>query len=391
MPPEYFTGYAAGTGTGAAPSFAFQDNFTDTDGVDLDAHTPDVDESGNGWTSRSGNFEIQNNKAEPQGTAGAADYLETFDTGSPDGTLQADVTVTGGTAWAGLAFRWSDNNNFWRVIISAGGTGGGYLQKRVAGSYVTAGRWGTASARTAAIRVEISGDNIQVFEDGAIVLDVEENFNNTATAHGLFSQSTAIGAAIDNLSFDETADLQSFTTAFADTFPDTNGTDLDAHTPDTDLSTLGWSQKSGTIEIQSNKAVKVGTSPGGPLFVSAFDGGDADGILEADCEIAHTGTTTMGLVWRYQDNDNLWAILVRSSTSNRIMRRASGAWNEEDSWSPNGDAAFRITFFGDNINVYQDGVWVAYAVNSAFNTETEHGIRLPDDTTATVDNLVFKR
>jgi hypothetical protein len=66
------------------------DTFTDANGTDLTAHTPDVDLNGAGWiSSTGGGFGINSNQCER--TAGAGTYLSQIDTGATDQIVSAVV------------------------------------------------------------------------------------------------------------------------------------------------------------------------------------------------------------------------------------------------------------------------------------------------------------
>lgn len=84
------------------------DNFTDTDGVDLTAHTPDTDTEGNGWVlARGDGFEVQSNVAEKVNSGSEAINANQIDSGQSDCVIEVDIVIgSGGTnAAPGILFR----------------------------------------------------------------------------------------------------------------------------------------------------------------------------------------------------------------------------------------------------------------------------------------------
>lgn len=185
--------------------YDFRDLFTDTAGVDLDAHTPNTDVSGNGWTQQIGNWEISTagttNAAAAQaiatdGTSSVA--IATCDVSDANPIIQLSSVLRPSSRGNGIAFRYVDANNYWCAFITDVGdvlT----LRKREAGSNSTIGSYsigGTYTNGTAyAITVDLSGgDDISVSLDGTERITTNSSFNNAATAHGLYSdQSTTFG------------------------------------------------------------------------------------------------------------------------------------------------------------------------------------------------------
>jgi len=91
-----------------------RDNFTDTNGVSLDAHVMDV---GSGWVEYAGTWQVSNNKAEMTTVGGGR---VAADSGKTDVTITAEVHIgqAGSTLAPGLVGRLADANNFWAVILN---------------------------------------------------------------------------------------------------------------------------------------------------------------------------------------------------------------------------------------------------------------------------------
>lgn len=84
-----------------------------------------------------------------------------------------------------------------------------------------------------------------------------------------------------------------------DTFTDTNGTSLDAHTMD--LGT-GWTEQTGNWDIQSNQANRV---TGSTVSVATTETGQADVVLECVIDVGSASETSK-VVSRFVDNNNHW-------------------------------------------------------------------------------------
>ena len=102
------------------------DSFTDTNGVLLTAHTPELDTVGSGWVIDSGGFDIQSNAAHQ--TSGVA----TIDRAIIDsGEIDKIVILNGRTGYFDnadniidtLIFRFQDSINYWYVQIKSGSSG----------------------------------------------------------------------------------------------------------------------------------------------------------------------------------------------------------------------------------------------------------------------------
>src|SRR5438132_1771920 len=88
------------------------DHFTDTNGTNLTAHTPDTRPGSNAWSALSGTITIQSNQAQ---ASGVAEYV--IDSGQSDVTISGLVTPqTSDTN--GLDGRRSDTNNGWLIGLS---------------------------------------------------------------------------------------------------------------------------------------------------------------------------------------------------------------------------------------------------------------------------------
>ena len=163
-----------------------------------------------------------------------------------------------------------------------------------------------------------------------------------------------------------------------DTFTDTNGTSLDAHTPDVVVSG-GWTEQAGNWQITSNKAVISSST----IARATIESG------EADCVIAVTVTSNTGtddpsrdsaIIGRYSDLNNLWLVGVNSQGDIfRLVERNASTFTTRASASVTINTAtayaLEATFNGANIDATLDGGNdISYGSATLNQTATIHGI-----------------
>lgn len=173
----------------------FFDTFTDTNGTDVitTPHIPDIDSVGNGWLRTGGVWTINNNEVTKNIGGGTGRQLYA-DCGSADCTITCDVTIStsGNVDLPGVAFRLTDTNNFWKVILNRVSNfftiierngGSDVTRANLTGVTITAGV-------TFAVRVILSGQSITATLDGANQISYGlASLNETVQNHGLQSQS----------------------------------------------------------------------------------------------------------------------------------------------------------------------------------------------------------
>ena len=86
---------------------------------------------------------------------------------------------------AGVVFRASDQNNYWR----AGMTG---LYKVTSGTSALIATYSTAASPGDRVSVSLSGNNITVFRNGVQVATTTDAYNNTATLHGIVVEAVGV-------------------------------------------------------------------------------------------------------------------------------------------------------------------------------------------------------
>lgn len=93
-------------------SALFRDTFTDTDGVRLNAHTPDHNPAGGGWTEHTATWTVSDGKVSRSGSGAA---VASVDVGQTEYTVTCDVF----NAADAVAVRAIDSQNCFFVFLSA--------------------------------------------------------------------------------------------------------------------------------------------------------------------------------------------------------------------------------------------------------------------------------
>jgi hypothetical protein len=192
---------------------------TDTTGVTLPDHTPDLDPSGNGWTQRIGDatWQIDTNTAK-LGVAGTnpgndANVRHVYvDVGVSDFIFEANVKYDSGANGAnGVMFRGSAETgsgiNLWQYRLRDNGNE--ELREVEDGSVTLrdSAVHGAVNGTSYKLTVIASGTTIRCYRDGALKLSyASATFNQTATRMGL----RADGRQLTDKAFDNVS-ISSFT------------------------------------------------------------------------------------------------------------------------------------------------------------------------------------
>lgn len=158
------------------------DLFTDTNGVGLDAHTPDTDTAGNGWVEDSGTWEIDGNEVKE--TTGTNRYA-TIDVGDSDVTIYATRTDSASSD-PGIVARFTDVNNHYLFVLNSI-TNVLQLWKKVGGSWT---QLGTSVAHTYSsgevLKLTLSGTSLKGYVDDVLKIDETDGAHGAINKHGLF-------------------------------------------------------------------------------------------------------------------------------------------------------------------------------------------------------------
>lgn len=188
-----------------------EDTFTDTDATALNAHVPDIDRPGGGWTMTAGAWTIQDNEAVVTSVVNARAVI---DTDLADGRFKVDATVGGAADAAYLIVRSNAGaTNFWMAGLDD------TLQQVVLQS-VTALAFTTVAARgfafdeatTYEIKVLCRGDSIRVYVNDVLQISHTSDLYETQDYAGLYSTLNA-DVAFDGFVADERPTCHYCTTA----------------------------------------------------------------------------------------------------------------------------------------------------------------------------------
>jgi len=169
----------------------FRDSFTDANGTSLDAHTPDVDASGAGWSEIHGDYDIQSNRAHVVATGiGPVAAIAVVDLGLANARLRVKINYgAAGDIYGGLCARVADDDNLWYLVGSAA-TGNIVIVERNGGGNTT--RASAAAGITSGVDYELSavldGQHIELTLDGSTTISYSSAlFNETETSHGMYT------------------------------------------------------------------------------------------------------------------------------------------------------------------------------------------------------------
>lgn len=160
-----------------------KDTFTDTNGVSLDAHDPEV---GNDWAEELGAWEIQANEAQPVGARPAAPrFIAVCDSGESDIFLRCTITVDGAVP-GGPVLRYDNTPEFWYVDVNPV-TGNFGLYEYVGGGFVLRDNAAAGiGAGTYEVTVVADGQDITCWLDGDdLITWGAAALNETETDHGI--------------------------------------------------------------------------------------------------------------------------------------------------------------------------------------------------------------
>jgi len=166
------------------------DTFTDANGTNITAHTPDV---GGAATVLSGGADIQGNQLNCTSITGP-NKCHVVWTMAANGMW--DIIVPNTVDVGYIVFRLSDINNLWIAFISSTQL---QIYDNQAGTYTLRAAIAITRAANDRLRVIADGDVITAFKNDTQTITFTSAFNNTATLAGI--RANVIGVRADNLSF----------------------------------------------------------------------------------------------------------------------------------------------------------------------------------------------
>jgi len=177
-------------GSVITPTVIILDTFTDTNGTLLDAHTPVVDNVGNGWVLNLAKITVESNKAKQSVDDAAHTIVASIDGGVSDGELTCSITTPSAINYtAGLIFRRKDDGTSGLVYLLSNSAPGFYemtgddgLSAVIVSSGVT-----FATSTTYDIKIVLDGNSIKIYVDGSLDIDTTYSTDVSETNFGLWS------------------------------------------------------------------------------------------------------------------------------------------------------------------------------------------------------------
>lgn len=151
--------------------------------------------TGPAWSAVVGTWGIASNTGY-LATSGGALNLATLEAGFGI-TVVAKVTLSTVATGAGLAFRATDIENYWRLVAQASDYA---LIRRSGGADTTIGTGGSTPANGDVLLVVLAGTSITCYVNGTQVASTTSSVNQAVTKHGLAATSGATAARFDSFS-----------------------------------------------------------------------------------------------------------------------------------------------------------------------------------------------
>jgi hypothetical protein len=166
------------------------------------------------------------------------------------------------------------------------------------------------------------------------------------------------------------------TSVIVDTFTDTDGTAIAAHTPDINTPGNPWASIAGVWKTLSNKAYPSSSSV---LPHSVIDSTYADCTVQVDVTLYASSAKT-GLVARYTDANNHWELTLSIGTGLlELIERNAGVNYTRASTSvtiATGQThTLKLVMSGTSFTGTMDGTNTITYSSSSFQANTVHGIR----------------
>lgn len=218
-----------------------------------------------------------------------------------------------------------------------------------------------------------------------------------ATGYKLAANATGLTGAISN-----TFDIAQVTWVY-DTFTDTAGTNIQSHTPDTNVYGHSWAQSKSNGGTQSNTFVKIQTVDGGTRWQSSVDFyGSVIDIEHTDCEMEMKwknisgGAKRHGFIIRYASDGNEHEVQWRQDfTDVRLYPVVNGSQGTSQliigshSTTTGNIYTIKIVVYKTEVKVYENGTLLGSGTLSLNPTSTKFGILRRADV-AWFDDLTIK-
>lgn len=165
---------------------------------------------------------------------------------------------------------------------------------------------------------------------------------------------------------------------FQDSFTDSDGTLLNAHTPNVGTSWTRLWYSSGEIEIQGNTAVPNGGLSDGAIYVADTTYSTADYNVKVTAVTVDSSDDSSYLLGRVQDQENMYA-LKWTTTVLTLYKKVSGTWSTLAARGANapvdGDV-LELRFSGTSIGVYKNNTEIVTVTDSSISAAGKAGIAM---------------
>lgn len=153
------------------------------------------DETGRIWTAHTGTWGINGNQAYV--SAGSGDSHATIDSGIK--SFLVEVTLATIDTESGLVFRYADENNWFRFVVSGGAF---YLQKKIAGALTTLSSFTQTPGNGDILKIIVNkNDTIQAFRNNVLKATITDNGLNNNTRVGM--EINGVACSLDNFKVEE--------------------------------------------------------------------------------------------------------------------------------------------------------------------------------------------
>jgi hypothetical protein len=160
-----------------------------------------------------------------------------------------------------------------------------------------------------------------------------------------------------------------------DAFTGADGTNLTAHAMDLGG---GWTAVSGVAKLLGNRANADTAGADGKVTYQA-DAGRSDVTVQATVNLAGA-SNECGLVFRYQDANNFWALSGYAGDGKLYLYEVNGGTTTQRAAGSAGvtsgvDFVLKVVLSGTGITAYKDGTQVLTYTSASFQAATRHGLR----------------
>jgi hypothetical protein len=167
------------------PGVDYYDQFTDIDGVSLDAHIPNKPITSR-WFKAVGDWDISGNKARSK-TLSSSQAIATLNTSMANAVISC-ILNTPSNGWRGFAVRYADKTHC--IVIG--------VQNNIVSIILWNGTSTVPASTTISpvlinntdhvLEVTLSGTSISATVDGGFAVSATSSLNQTVGTHGLYSE-----------------------------------------------------------------------------------------------------------------------------------------------------------------------------------------------------------